>query len=123
MVAIKSTDKKLNSKDIWPGLPWTWEDTHRIQEECRQKVIDSGITEELYLSFRAAREWEIYMQMFPSLRERQEILAKIYPPIKPLPRVNLSEEEMEYVVNRLFGANDPVGQSIVSKLKLVLEMK
>jgi hypothetical protein len=123
MVAIKAAHERLNAKDLWPGLPWTWEDTLRIQDECRQKAIDSGVTEHPYLQFAAAREYEKYMSMFPRFGDRQKIMASIYPHKRTNFGVSLTEEEAQYLVDRLFGANDEVGQRILSKLQSSLEKK
>jgi hypothetical protein len=78
MVAIKTAHQKLTAKDIWPGLPWTWEDSSRIQDECRQRAIEKGITTQPELYFAAAREYENYMGMFPRLSDRQKIMSRIY---------------------------------------------
>lgn len=117
MVSIKAAHERLNDRDIWPGLPWDWKDVLRIQDECRQRVIDSGITEEPKLSFAAAREWEKYLHSFPRFGERQQIMRRIHATrSKPVrPKLELTEEEMQYLIDRLFGANDDVGQSILKK--------
>ena len=122
MVALRAAHERLNDKDIWPGLPWTWKDTLRIQDECRQRAIDSGITEEPRLTFAAAREYEKYMQQFPRFGERQKIMEKIHRTRMkpPKPKLELTEEEMQYLADRLFGANDEIGQSILKKLQLTL---
>lgn len=122
MVAIKGAYERLNDKDIWPGLPWTWKDTHRIQDECRQRAIDSGITEEPQLTFAAAREWEKYLQQFPRYGDRQKIMDRIHATrrVPAKPKLDLTKEEMLYIADRLFGANDEVGQVILKKLQLTL---
>lgn len=119
MVAIKAAHISLNARDLWPGLPWDWKDTHRIQDECRQRAIDSGVTEEPYVSFAAAREWEKYLQSFPRLSERQKILNKIYPMVvaKRKSTLELSDEELDYLIDKLFGVNDPIGHSALEKLR------
>lgn len=122
MVAIKAAHERINVKDLWPGLPWTWEDTLRIQDECLQRAIASGVTEQPYLQFAAAREYEKYMSMFPRLADRQRIMARIYPYV-PTPNLDLTDEEKQYIIERLFGANDEVGQNILKKLQLTLTTK
>ena len=124
MVAIRAAYDRLNDRDIWPGLPWSWKDTLRIQDECRQRAIDSGITEEPRLTFAAAREYEKYMQQFPRFGERQKIMESIHATrrVAPKPKLDLTEEEMRYIADRLFGANDDVGQNVLKKLKQVLEI-
>jgi hypothetical protein len=122
MVAIKAAHERLNDKDLWPGLPWGWKDTLRIQDECRQRAIDSGITEEPRLTFAAAREYEKYMQQFPRFGERQKIMETIHRTrIKhSKPKLELTDEEMKYLADRLFGANDELGQNILKKMQLTL---
>ena len=51
-----------------------------------------------------------------SLRERQALLPK--PPV--VEDVLLSTEEMEYLVFKLEGVNDPIGVSALTKLKKIL---
>jgi hypothetical protein len=120
MVSIKSTDKRLCDRDIWPGLPWNWKDTHRIQDECRRRAIETGITEEPNLSFAASREYSKYMSHFPSFGDRQKIMSKIYPMKPSKPKLDFTEEELKYLADRLFGANDELGQNILIKIQLTL---
>ena len=123
MVVIKSTERPLSASDIWPGLPWKWEDSHRIEDECRQRAVDSGITKEPQLSFAAAREYEKYMRLFPRLAERQKIMSRIYPHKRTNFGIPLTEEEAQYLADRLFGANDEVGKNILRKIMLTLGSK
>jgi hypothetical protein len=122
MVAIKAAYDRLSDKNIWPGLPWNNKDTLRIMDECRQRAIDSGVTEPHLLVFAEAREYEKYMQQFPRYGERQKIMERIHSTrrVAPKPKLDLTEEEMRYIADRLFGANDDVGQSILHKLGLTL---
>lgn len=116
MVAIKAAHIPLSDKDLWPGLPWTWEDTLRIQDECRQRAIDSGITEEPRLTFAAAREWEKYLNSFPKYSERQKIMKIVKPFIREPKEGLFTEEEITYLLEKMSRVNDPVGQAIVEKL-------
>lgn len=122
MVAIKAADKRLTARDIWPGLPWEWEDVIRIKNECRQRAINAGITDELKLTFAESHEWEKYIQSFPTHSERQKIISRIYPHV-PTPKSDLTDEEKQYIIERLFGSNDEVGQNILKKLQLTLSTK
>lgn len=119
MVAIKAAHIPLSDRDLWPGLPWTWEDTLRIKDECRQRAIDSGITDPVRLVFAEGREWEKYMNSFPKYGERQRIM-KIVKPMKKAPGL-FSEEELDYLLSRLQIPNDEVGQAIVEKLRKMKE--
>lgn len=119
MVAIKAAHIPLSDRDLWPGLPWTWEDTLRIKDECRQRAIDSGITDPVRLVFAEGREWEKYMNSFPKYGERQRIM-KIVKPMKKAPGL-FSEEEWNYLLEKLSGVNDPIGQDIAEKIGKILE--
>jgi len=117
MVAIKPANERLNAKDLWPGLPWTSKDTLRIRDECRQRAIESGVTESHYLVFAEAREWKNYMSMFPRVGDRQKILAKIYPSKKPKQSIGFTDEELGYIQEKLSGVNDPLGRNILDKIE------
>jgi len=62
------------------------------------------------------------MQQFPRFGERQKIMESIHATrrVAPKPKLDLTEEEMRYIADRLFGANDEIGQSILKKLQLTL---
>lgn len=116
MVAIKAAHLKLHAKDLWPGLPWTWEQELEIRDMLKQELIDKGITEHPELYFAEGRSWETYMQQFPKYGERQKIVAAIYPAkTKKAPTI-FTEEELDYIYERLEGSNDPVGQSVLLKI-------
>jgi hypothetical protein len=124
MVAIKAAHERLNAKDLWPGLPWSWKDTIRIQDECRQKAIDSGITEHPHLQFAAAREYERYMSMFPKYGARQKIIQNLYSNKQvKIPSDELSASELQYLVERLFGVNDKFGIELRAKLERMIYAK
>lgn len=121
MVAIKPAHEKLRPNDIWPDMPWTWTDVSRIKEECRQRALlkESELDK---VFFAAAREWELYLQSFPSLKERQQILNNIYPTAVYF-SMSFTEEERDYLVEKLFGINDEIGQNILKKLFVDRGMK
>lgn len=118
MVAIKPAHVPISDKDLWPGLPWTWEDTLRIKDECRQRAIDSGITEEPYLYFAAEREWEKYLNSFPRYGDRQKIMRLVKHRERNFGM--FTEEEWNYLLEKLVGVNDPVGQSVADKISKFL---
>jgi hypothetical protein len=120
MVAIKAADKKLVPRDIWPGLPWTWKDTARIKAECYQKALDKG-HDGIAAQFKASNEWMDYLNSFPSYSQQQQIMKQIYPPAKPNPSLNLTEEELDYLLEKLHGINDPIGQDILRKIQTALK--
>ena len=120
MVAIKAAHIKLGDKDIWPGLPWTWEDTARIQDECRQRAIDKGAVG-MNVTFDASKEYSEYMSMFPKYGQRQKIMKMIYPPKVHKPRFYLEDDELRYLAEKLEGVNDPIGKDILDRIMLTLK--
>lgn len=118
MVAIKPAHIRLHDKDLWPGLPWKWGDEHKIRDMLREELISQGITEHPELFFAEARAWEKYLQQFPRFGDRQKILKKIYPPKPPDVRLPFTKDVIEYLIEKLDGINDPLGQDILQKLLL-----
>lgn len=123
MVAIKSAPERLYDRDIWPGLPWRWGDELKIRDMLREELIAQGITEHPQLYFAEGRAWERYMQQFPKYSERQKIMKRLYPHVQTAWGLSLTKEEAEYLLEKLHGVNDPLGQSIKEKIKLTLGTK
>jgi len=119
MVSIKRADSKLSIKDLWPDAPWTWDQMSQIKKDAHQRALDKGCSYE-EVTFSAAREYEDFMSKFPSYGERQRILRRIYPEIVN-PYFALSEEEIDYLIEKLHGANEPIGHELLQKLKVVKE--
>ncbi len=64
--------------------------------------------------FAAAREYEAYMQQFPRYAERQQIMKRLRPMQRNFGM--FTEEEWNYLLEKLAGVNDPVGQSVADKI-------
>ncbi len=113
MVALHN--RKLTAKDIWPGVLWTRKEWFALSDRYRAQLIAKGI-QEPQLSFRLSRMIEDYQRTQPSMRERQEILRRIYPPRIAPPKGPFTKEELDWLLERLDRVNDPVGVNIVTKL-------
>lgn len=83
-------------------------------DEIRAGLVAEGLTEPT-LSFTAARRMEDYQQTQPSMRERQAIVRRVYPPAAH-PSAALTDTEVAWLIDHLEFGNDPVGQGIRDKL-------
>lgn len=123
MVAIKSTHKPLTIRDLWPDMPWYGGQELEIRDRLKKELEDSGnYNNPTELYFAEAKAWEEYISSFPSYKERQRILANIYPRQKSL-GISLTDEEWNYLRDRLYGSNEELGQIILKKLELTLSSK
>lgn len=123
MVAIKSTHLPLTARDLWPDLPWDWEQESEIRDHLRKELEDSGrYNDPTELYFAEAKAWNDYLNRFPRLADRQKILDTMYPRQKAF-GMSFTEEELNYLRNRLHGSNEAIGQNILKKLELTLSSK
>lgn len=113
MVALHN--HKLNDKDIFPGVLWSDKEWSALRQKYRDELVAQGV-EFPELLFRLSRMMEAYQQTQPSMRERQNIMARIYPP-KQVSNSLFTPEEIEWLLTRLEGTNDPVGQGAVEKIR------
>jgi hypothetical protein len=114
MVALHN--RKLNEKDLFPGVLWTDKEWFAVKDKFFEELVAEGV-EHPALQFRLSRMMENYQQAQPSMRERQKIMARIYPPQKISESGPFTPEELEWLLARLDGVNDPVGQGVVEKLR------
>lgn len=120
MVAIKPAHKPLTSRDLWPDLPWEWNQELQIRDRLKKELEESGnYNDPTELYFAEAKAWEDYLNRFPRLGDRQKIFATIYPRKKTF-GISLTEEELNYLRDRLYGSNGELGQIIFKKLELTL---
>lgn len=113
MVALKTG--KLSDRDIWPDLLWTDKEWHAKRDEIEARLRAEGLTgHELF--FAISRGVEAFSRRFPRWGERQKIMRRLYPPVARPTAQTLTDEERDYLIERLSGANDDVGQSILRKL-------
>jgi hypothetical protein len=116
MVALHN--RKLTAQDIWPGGLWTWKQVADVKRQIAEQVAAEGI-DDLRRVFEESRRFEEYQRTFcsPGLGQQQQIMKRIYPEPPPQKGVWLTEEECAYLRERLFGANDEIGQAILAKLQ------
>ena len=116
MVALHN--RKLTACDIWPSNVWTEKDRLRVRTQIDAEMKADGVSEKFW-QFERSRRYGLYLDQFGpgGMRHQQEVMRGIYPPDPPLNGVDLTDEELEYLINRLQGANDEVGQGILAKLR------
>lgn len=113
MVALKTG--RLHDRDIWPDIIWDDKQWHAKRDEFEAQLRAQGFKDH-YLFFELSRAMSDYQCQFPKLRERQEVMRRIYP-FKPAPRqLAFTDDELAYIADRLAGANDELGQGIASKI-------
>jgi hypothetical protein len=119
MVALHN--RKLTPRDIWPNNIWNSEDRRRVEDEIEAQMRADGVPQRMWVFEFSARMQAHAKQFSPGwLGRQQKIMREIYPPAPPAPplnRLELTDEELEYLINRLQGANDEVGQGILAKLR------
>ena len=125
MVAIKPAHVPIHAKDLWPGLPWDWNDEREIRDKIRQQLAEQGITNHIELIFAEARAWQEYMNQFPRYGEREKIVAKLNSANQSLVLDQsddmLTDEDLQYMVNKLFGVNDQYGCRLKEKMERMLK--
>lgn len=116
MVALHN--RKLIAQDLWPSGLWTWKQVADVKRRIAEEVAAEGI-DDMRRVFEESRRFDEYQRTFcsPGLREQQEIMRRIYPDPPPMFGLFLTEEEREYLRDRLFGVNDEIGQAILAKLQ------
>ena len=114
MVALHT--RKLSHKELFRGVLWTDTDWRRMRDGFIAELKAKGV-EEPELRFAASRMMEDYQRKQPSMKERQQIVARIYPPKRPSPRLDLTDAEIDWLADHLAGINDPVGRDILDKLE------
>lgn len=113
MVALKTG--KLSDRDIWPDLLWTDKEWHAKRDEIAAHLRSKGLSG-FELTFAISRAMAAYSQPFPKWGERQKIMRRIYPPAPRIAPEMLTDEERAYLIERLAGVNDEVGQGLLRKL-------
>lgn len=113
MVALHN--KRLTDSDLFRGVLWNDKDWHAKRDEMEAQARAEGV-DELGLIFRVGRLMEEYQQAQPSMKERQQIRKRLFPPAPAVPSYELTDEERDYIAMKLAGANDPLAESILKKL-------
>lgn len=115
MVALHN--RKLTARDIWPEALWDWDQTSAKQDEIAADLKREGITGSAAV-FEASRRMSAFLQRFPRFSEQQAIMRKIYPEVRVTRSAPLLDpEEIDWLIDRLAGVNDPVGHAILKKLE------
>lgn len=118
MVALHN--RRLTARDVWPDGIWSWEDEVRAREEVALELFEEGVTGPEAV-FEESRRMSARYAAAPPMRVHQEIMRRISPPAPPRRHVSLTEEELEYLLERLEGVNDPVGAGIREKAVTALK--
>jgi len=114
-------DIPTTSRD--PNSNYTFEEHHAEMAGHRARLISEGFepgSVELY--FEEQRAYEANHRHDLTFRQRQDLgrwLGEKWVTGHAVPALNLTEEEREYLRERLDRVNDPVGQSILAKLQPV----
>jgi len=111
-------NKRLSEREIFRGVLWTDAEWHAQRDIIRARLEAEG-EDSFRLSFAVSREMEKYQQTQPSMRERQQIMKRIYPPVRLPPSLALTNEERAWLIERLDGVNDPIGVDILAKLRAI----
>jgi hypothetical protein len=88
----------------------------KVAERCRFR----GITHPMEIM---QRQFAVYSRLYkyrPNYRERQEIRARLKP-VVIVPRLDLTMEEMERLLEKLEGANEPILIDIYDKISKVVQ--
>ncbi len=92
-----------------------------FMRDAEARLLAEGVPQrEVYL--RACHEWDESRKGRPTLRQRQEAArARGEKWVSPLPgppmtRLALTDEEADYLREKLAGVNDPVGAAVLAKL-------
>lgn len=121
MVALHN--RKLSINDILPDNLWDDEMWSAKRNEFLSEMRKEGVPEISFV-FELSRRMQEYQSRFPSYREQQEIMRRIYPPVRSsTANLALTEEELSYLLEKLSGVNDPIGQDILVKVQSLLSIK
>jgi hypothetical protein len=115
VVAVKAG--RLYARDIWPDGLWSEEDWQDMWARLESQYKAEGMSHPEAF-FKARHETaEYYKRTMPRWGERQKIMARLYPPKKSRRiSLDLTEDEVLYLKEKLEGVNHPTGRSILEKL-------
>jgi hypothetical protein len=84
-------------------------------DAIRKRLISEGTTDPFELHFAVVSAYDEAHKNDPTYRERSETFSA------KTKHTGLSNEEISYLIDRLEGVNDPLGQSALVKLKGMLK--
>lgn len=128
MVALHN--RRLTAKDIWPDNLWTDIEWNAKWAEIEAEVLAEGFKHpESY--FETSKRVAAYQREkrprvpehpgWSGLRASQHILRQIYPEKPPAAKVPFTNEELQYIVDKLHGVNDPFGQDLREKVERMIQ--
>lgn len=99
--------------------PFGWSKV-QLDRKIRERCIARGITNHWEIMERQFAVYSRIERDHPTLREKQAIWRKTGKIRMAAPALNLSKEEMERLVEKLEGANEPILIDIYDKISAVL---
>ena len=115
MVALHN--RRLNEKEIFRGVLWSDKEWFAVRDEFERQLEAENAPEPRI--FQISRMMDAYQRTQPNMRDRQQIMARIYPP-KKVVKGPFTEEEIHWLMAHLDRINDPIGQDIAAKVKALL---
>lgn len=116
MVALHN--RRLTYHELFRGNLWTDEQHNDKKSELRAKLIADGC-EAPHLEFELSDAMMEYGKDLPRMRDMQEIFKRFWPAPKYY-SPHFTKEEVEYLLDKLYGVNEPIGQDVLAKLKDLL---
>lgn len=116
MVALHN--RRLTAVDIFPDNLWTEAQWHAKRDQIETEARAEGFTGASLIFETSKRMSKYHRRVSPGLRRQQEVMRMIYPPRAALP--GFTEEELWYMLDKLFGVNDPMGQALRDKISAKL---
>jgi len=113
MVALHN--KKLTTQDVFLGILWTERQVIEFRRGEEIRLINEGYShiEAILMAAELTRK-RLHAQ--PNLRARQNVMQSIRP-VKYAHSLSFSEEEIDWLLEKLEGVNDPIGVDILDKIR------
>jgi hypothetical protein len=104
----------------YPGKPFGYEYNMDMRQIEDQMIADGILRGTSKFIFEGSRLYEQSKRHELTFGQRQDLakwLGLGWAGGSKSPSNKLTEEELEYIYDRIHGANDPIGQSILTKIK------
>lgn len=108
-----------------PGEPFGAA-THRLKDRHRARLLAEGVPNDYRLLFAVERAYEEEMRHQLTYQQRQDLarwLGLKWVARRTTETTELTDEELAYLIERLAGVNDPVGQSTLAKVTRKLKSR